>query len=228
MPERSDYDKRGRSGGGYNGGSFDSAKETSIPESYLDSGIVESKNHSQTQRKCDIMRRDRRKAAGLCVTCGKAEVALGKTRCSDCQGRHNLATNTTRTRWVEQGLCRDCGNYPVEKNFKRCINCMATRRMHALRHNRDIRAQILEHYGPQCACCGEQQVLFLDVDHMENNGAEHRRSVSHDGFHGTTFYRWLKRNNYPDGFQLLCRNCNWSKHRNGGICPHKEVKDGRE
>ena len=34
-------------------------------------------------------------------------------------------------------------------------------------------------------------------------------------------YEWIKRNNYPDGFQVLCWNCNSGKGANGGICPHE-------
>ena len=38
---------------------------------------------------------------------------------------------------------------------------------------------------------------------------------------GTKFYRWLKRNNFPEGFQVLCFNCNCGKEINKGVCPHK-------
>lgn len=38
----------------------------------------------------------------------------------------------------------------------------------------------------------------------------------------TTFLQWLKDNKYPKGFQVLCTNCNTGRHRNGGICPHKD------
>ncbi len=35
---------------------------------------------------------------------------------------------------------------------------------------------------------------------------------------------WLKANNFPPGFQTLCHNCNIGKHRNKGICPHKQKR----
>lgn len=34
---------------------------------------------------------------------------------------------------------------------------------------------------------------------------------------------WLARHKYPEGFQLLCWNCNCGRAINGGICPHEEV-----
>jgi hypothetical protein len=32
---------------------------------------------------------------------------------------------------------------------------------------------------------------------------------------------WLKRNNFPSGYRVLCMNCNHGRKRNGGICPHE-------
>jgi len=228
MPERSDYEKRGRTNGSYNGNGFGGSsyiRETPSVETFSERSPDRRNKYPQTQRKCDIARLERRKAAGLCTVCGKCEAASGKTRCSDCQGKHNVSANATRSRWIDQGLCRDCGSNPIVAGYKRCDECMATRRIKARGHNKDIRAQILEHYGAKCACCGKLQALFLDVDHIENDGAQHRRSISREGFSGPSFYCWLLRNHFPAGFQLLCRNCNWGKHRNGGTCPHKEVKD---
>ncbi len=35
---------------------------------------------------------------------------------------------------------------------------------------------------------------------------------------GKTFYDWLMKNNFPQGFQTLCWNCNFAKHK-FGECP---------
>jgi len=74
----------------------------------------------------------------------------------------------------------------------------------------------LIHYGgilPMCACCGEKHVEFLTIDHIKNDGAKHRKQIK-----GTSIYGWLERNDFPEGFQVLCRNCNWAKCF--GNCPH--------
>ena len=84
-----------------------------------------------------------------------------------------------------------------------------------LRHN------LLKHYSKntfQCACCGEKHIEFLTIDHVNGGGNEHRRQIGGSG--GYNFYRWLKRNNFPNGFQVLCHNCNWAKGHYK-ICPHK-------
>jgi hypothetical protein len=45
---------------------------------------------------------------------------------------------------------------------------------------------------------------------MDNSGGDHRKAV---GRRGATYdiYAELKRNNFPEGYQILCRNCNWIK-----------------
>jgi len=56
---------------------------------------------------------------------------------------------------------------------------------------------------------------------MNNDGAEYRRNLPYDKYTtGVNMARWLKKNNYPDGFQVLCMNCNLGKQRNNGVCPH--------
>jgi hypothetical protein len=81
------------------------------------------------------------------------------------------------------------------------------------------RKLVLGHYGGRCACCGESHPRFLTIDHVNDDGKEMRAEVHSVAYR---FYRWLIRNNYPDGFQVLCFNCNIGRALNGGICPHKE------
>jgi len=80
---------------------------------------------------------------------------------------------------------------------------------------------MLNHYGgmpPQCACCHEKHPEFLVIDHINGKGNVHRRR--HHLTSGDTFYAWLRKNNYPEGFRILCDNCNMSFGRYG-YCPHK-------
>lgn len=79
-----------------------------------------------------------------------------------------------------------------------------------------IRAEVIAHYGGRCACCGETEPLFLTIDHMTMNGGEHRRQIKRFDI---AYWLWL--NDYPDGFQVLCFNCNTGRYRNGGRCPHE-------
>ena len=83
-----------------------------------------------------------------------------------------------------------------------------------------LRLEILIHYGgsiPQCACCGESHIEFLSIDHINGGGKKHRNLL------GGGFYNWIKKNNFPTGFRVLCHNCNQS-YGSYGYCPHKTHK----
>ena len=76
-----------------------------------------------------------------------------------------------------------------------------------------LRLEILNHYSNEslvCCRCGYGDVRALDLDHKENNGGDHRKAI---GRRGATYdiYAQLKRDGFPDGYQVLCRNCNWIK-----------------
>lgn len=74
--------------------------------------------------------------------------------------------------------------------------------------------------GYKCVCCGEELKMFLTLDHINNDGAMHRKVIKQRG--GIGIYTWMRRHNFPEGFQVLCFNCNHGKQLNGGTCPHKE------
>lgn len=82
-----------------------------------------------------------------------------------------------------------------------------------------LRQQVIDHYGGKCQCCGETTREFLCIDHINGGGNEHRRQTSiWGGFH---FTRWLIKHDCPDGFQVLCHNCNMAKGMYG-TCPHNK------
>lgn len=77
----------------------------------------------------------------------------------------------------------------------------------------DLKREVLEHYSggaAQCAKCGFDDIRALCIDHINGNGAEHRRTMNTTSSRGagTAIYTWLRKNNYPSGFQVLCSNCN--------------------
>ena len=103
-----------------------------------------------------------------------------------------------------------------KKNCRQCY-LERTRRYAKERHQRR-RRQALEAYGGKCACCGIAEEMFLAIDHIEDNGNIHRKELRASG--STTTYLWLEHNNYPEGFQILCHNCNYAKSQGG--CPHQK------
>ena len=88
----------------------------------------------------------------------------------------------------------------------------------ALSYYYRLQAEAIEAYGGVvCKSCGIDEPFVLTIDHVENNGNQHRKEIGSTGGH--KFYKWLKDNGYPDGFQVLCMNCNHAKYRNGGTIP---------
>jgi len=81
--------------------------------------------------------------------------------------------------------------------------------------NRKQRLMVLEAYGNCCQCCGESVYEFLAIDHVNGDGAKHRKEIGE-----RNLYRWLIKNNFPSGFQVLCHNCNFAKGHYGK-CPHQ-------
>lgn len=82
-----------------------------------------------------------------------------------------------------------------------------------------LRGEVINAYGGKCNCCGESELVFLALDHVNGGG---RKDMKENGT--KAHYRRAKRENYPPTFQVLCHNCNMAKHING-ICPHKVNND---
>jgi hypothetical protein len=81
-----------------------------------------------------------------------------------------------------------------------------------------IRLLAISHYSKglnRCDCCGETEIRFLTFDHIDGGGSRHKKSTS------LNLVAWLYKNKFPDGFQVLCFNCNCGRGFNSGICPHK-------
>jgi hypothetical protein len=106
--------------------------------------------------------------------------------------RHPEIRREAMKRWEEK--------YP-EKRRK-------IRRKWQKKHRRMIRQAVFNHYGRVCKLCGETDFSKLEIDHVYENGKEHRKK---SGLGGHSFYYWLVKNNFPDGFQTLCGKCNKRK-----------------
>lgn len=91
------------------------------------------------------------------------------------------------------------------------------------RRYRRLRLEALQHYGgeqPECACCGEWHISFLCLDHVNGGGTQHRKQLRAEGLN---IWEYLRREGYPDGFRVLCHNCN-SAIGFYGSCPHEDER----
>lgn len=131
-----------------------------------------------------------------------------------------------------RGICVQCGCRPAQAcriSCGRCLERSAKRsteyaKIHKVEikiYHESVRLEVYKAYGgPLCACCGESGLKFLSIDHVDGGGVRQRKR---DGVgSGRNFMLWLRQQKFPSGYQVLCMNCNHGRHRNGGICPHKE------
>ncbi len=108
-------------------------------------------------------------------------------------------------------------NYPLEFRIL-CNNCNQIKPIsdNKRRENREReRLEAFNKYGgPKCACCGENKIQYLTIDHVNGGGGKHTKKI------GGHICAWLKKENYPPGFRVLCNNCN-SSYGLYGYCPHE-------
>lgn len=106
--------------------------------------------------------------------------------------------------------CKEC-----EKANKKTYNTSDEFRSKRRKYKREYRQKIINKLGGKCACCGESQFEFLQFDHINNDGADHRREVGSAGVSVSRVAANL------DRFQVLCCNCNFAKGA-WGVCPHQQ------
>ncbi len=170
------------------------------------------------------------KDKGLCSRCGGPRGAQARVICDTCATRDRKIAAACRRKKSENGLCVQC-SVPIS-GLRRvlCETCRKKRRvwassdyMHRWLHDKalQVKREVMEAYGGACSCCGENELVFLQIDHVNNDGNRHYYKGKR--MCGTALYAWLKREHYPDDFQVLCANCNSAKHINGGRCPHQEL-----
>ena len=61
-----------------------------------------------------------------------------------------------------------------------------------------------------CEWCGQGDQDVLTLDHINNDGAKHRREAGLQRS-GNSLYRWVVKHDYPTIFQVLCASCNLKK-----------------
>lgn len=127
-------------------------------------------------------------------------------QCSHCHQTKLLAafSKNKNNRDGKSYLCKECMNeyYRRDKQRHNFLSCQS-----ALR----LKQEVLVHYsGGTLACvhCGFADIRALSVDHIDGGGCQHRKKVNSSGI---PFYRQLRKQGYPKGYQTLCMNCQFVK-----------------
>lgn len=109
---------------------------------------------------------------------------------------------------ISTKLCGVCGIWYFNTKY-----CPACKKRENTTNMRNRKLKVLAHYGEYCNYCGEDTFELLQIDHINNDGAQERRELYGDTpAAGEKFYRELIGRNFPPGYQTLCRSCNWQKY----------------
>jgi hypothetical protein len=162
-------------------------------------------------------RRAKRIYLGLCTRCdNRADV--GKKDCSICIQKTKDRVHQRRGFCGENKLCISC-NKTARPDALRCESCTVRLNKRNVERHKNIKTEVLSHYGLdgklQC-CWSDCKVIDIDMltlDHIENDGAAHRKGYTRSGRGGgSKLYDLLIREGFPEGFQTLCANHNLKKH----------------
>jgi len=172
---------------------------------------------------------------GHCKSCGclsreaniKRRISFGTPdgwkKCSKCLEVRPEA-EFHKTKHTYDGLayqCKQCVRQKQqERNAKRKAAGLQSYVHIELRR---LRMDVLVAYSgdpPRCACCGETTYEFLTLDHINGGGDKHRKRVGGS----TNVYRELRKQGYPEGYRILCMNCNHA-HGHYGFCPHQRKRE---
>jgi hypothetical protein len=97
-------------------------------------------NRTFFQRVSVANRQKRRKASGLCISCGGAKDGR-RSRCTSCRTNFNAYFRQRRRNWLLAGMCTYCGNKEPQAGHLTCADCSAKMARLARNKRKKIRSK---------------------------------------------------------------------------------------
>lgn len=114
----------------------------------------------------------------------------------------NVLLNENNHRNYNHYICNKCDDkFRRENEIKRGNIEKLRRRL----HRQKLRLDVMKYYSKgeiKCALCNFNDLRALTLDHVGGGGNNHRKIIT-----SRTIYHWLIKNNYPQGYRVLCMNC---------------------
>lgn len=119
---------------------------------------------------------------------------------AEWQARWNKKNIERRRKWNREWIANNRAKYNASK----------------ARYRFKLKIEVMSLYvsPPRCMQCGYSQIDALVFDHINDDGAVHRKEnkISHRGNGGGgRIYEWIRKNGKMEGLQVLCANCNLIK-----------------
>lgn len=127
------------------------------------------------------------------------------TRCHLVKSLDHFSINKTKKSGFNSS-CKECARitYQLRRDRNKDLGLNPCKDW-----NNRYKFEVFSHYSggtPKCECCDSKYLPHLTIDHIAQDGAKHRKELKESGSRFT--WKWLKDNNYPEGFRVLCMNCN--------------------
>lgn len=185
----------------------------------------------ESSRKYREANREKLRAKGAAYRAANPEKAKERSRKHYEENREELLAKGAARRAANPEKIKECHRKYYEANKEKCkerdrkyydANKKKIKeywRKHREANGERLRAEdrvnrarvyqaILQGLGNKCLRCGFSDERALQIDHVNNNGYQHRRE-----YHGPTraYYKNILENIASGEYQLLCANCNWIK-----------------
>lgn len=128
-------------------------------------------------------------------------------KCKKCSEIKDVV-NFSKTKRYKDGFHIYCKPCRVKLQRVVFLKNPETQRSYKRKWNKNLKNQVFEYYCDskefKCMKCGFSDIRALTLDHIEGQGNKHRKDVGY-------VYRWVVKNDFPEGFQILCMNCQFVK-----------------
>jgi hypothetical protein len=153
----------------------------------------------------------------ICTKCGQPRPTTNFPHKSGKSQRRSICKRCIRQQRRTKGQCIRCSNLATP-GYTRCERCLKADAEKAKAKHLRHRQEAINRYGGACKHCQENRLLLLTIDHINGGGNRHRQTM---GEGGNRIYVWLRKHTYPNGFQVLCYNCNAAKVQLGDNGVHE-------
>lgn len=152
-----------------------------------------------------------------CIVCDTL-LTEANWRPSSQRGHYHIC-NTCQYQRQKHQPCREISHLrPYHNEYRKSHHEQI--KLSQQKQRRKVKTEIISHYSPNLSCvrCGFNDIRALSIDHIDGGGKRQKEEIGVSRIGGIGFYRWLIRNNFPEGFQVLCMNCQFIKRIENHEC----------